>query len=371
MAMIFLGAGTSKSTYDIPLMTELQYNFSDSLKADDDQSIIEFYDELMENLTSSYEELNLDEEVDIEAVLTVLEDLSSAETFKKRWRHPSILNTLKSVDQLEILNNYLCKMDCDLASRTGKLLKSYVVRRCDISGKGANDDIYTEFFDLVLAKKGLVFKEFVNDPHSDANFSIFTTNYDICLEEYFRKKSHGYENGELRTRSGELIVDLTVGNTSLHGGSTSGAKIFKLHGSINWYKVRKRSGVFWTDQPSTLADTHETRYGVKDHEVVIYPIIGKEGRREPFSDVFSHLRQELLTNDSWFVAGYSFRDREIRDLFIDCIRRKDRLSKTTVFLIDPRADEIAKDRLSEASVVPINKEFDLDGLRCAREEIEG
>ncbi len=370
--MIFLGAGTSKSTYEVPLMTELQYNFSDSLRADEDQSIIEFYDELVENLTSSYEELNLDEGVDIEAVLTVLEDLSSAEAFNKRWRHPSILNTLKSLDQLKILDDFLCKLDCDLAKRTGRLLKSYVVERCDISGKPADDDIYTEFFDLVLGRKGLRFKEIINNPYNNATFSIFTTNYDICLEEYFRKRSHAFQNGETKTDSNELIVDLTSQNTPLYGGSVSGAKIFKLHGSMNWYKVRGRSEVFWTDQPSTLAGRHDTRYGVKDREVVIYPIIGKEGRREPFSDVFSHLRQALLTNDSWFVAGYSFRDREIRDLFIDCIRRREvRRSETTVFLIDPKADDIAKDRLSEVIVVPIDKGFDSDGLRCAREEIEG
>ena len=98
--VIFLGAGVSKATFELPSMIDLYQDFSAYLRnaGREYRDHNFFYEELLEIIeskTPKFEKI----EIDVETVLTVLTDLGNY-YIKERFNHPTILYLLKR-DRLE------------------------------------------------------------------------------------------------------------------------------------------------------------------------------------------------------------------------------------------------------------------------------
>lgn len=212
-----------------------------------------------------------------------------------------------------------------------------------------------------MKKEGIDFKVTLETKGTKAvYYTIFTTNYDMIVERYCRSRNLLYENGEIRDR----VVDISSRNTGLYGGARECFKIFKLHGSINWGEVKKGE-IRARDIP--VKPGERTVYGERfTKEMVIYPAREFYTFREPFYDMFDHLRTRLMAGDRCYIVGYSFRDPDIRGIFLDAVEKNDKLK---FCFIDPNVDEIVNERLSRIDdrIVKIDKEFGYEAIERLKE----
>lgn len=182
----------------------------------------------------------------------------------------------------------------------------------------------------------------------------------MIVENYSRSRHLLYENGELRDRS----VDISSRNRELYGAARECFKIFKLHGSINWGEVKKGK-IKARDIP--VKPGERTIYGERfAKEMVIYPAREFYTFREPFYDMFNHLRNRLVTGDRCYIVGYSFRDPDILGIFLDAVEKNHKLK---FYFIDPKVDDIVNERLSgiEDRIVKIDRPFGYEAIMRLKE----
>ena len=365
MITVFFGAGASKY-FGIPTMKEFPEDFEKYLEEKGEYDEKNLYKQIKGNLKEVFGDL------DLEAILTVLEDLSEKERFDSRFEHPSILFFLKSYNQISNTRKLIeieVKRDREVAKRLKEKLKGFIRMKC--TPKDFKDKIwlYDVFFDAFIGKiSGYGFKSVRERSGKVAVYcEIFTTNYDLCVENYCKIGNIAYINGEIIIDTGKQIVDITKNSGDLFSESAK-FHIYKLHGSINWYKIKDRDirdVIEWDRAPLNRGDM-TFDYTEIEGELMIYPIQEKQIYKDPFSDMFIRLKKSLESNDYCFVVGYSFRDEEIRGIFDDAMFERDRKGrKTRIFLIDLSADEIIENRLKSINelknveIKPINREFNI------------
>ena len=365
---VFFGAGASKY-FGIPTMKEFPEYFEEYLDGNGDDDEKNLYKRIKDNLKEVYGDL------DLEAILTVLEDLSEKERFDSRFEHPSILFFLKSYNQISNTGKLIeieVKSDREVAKRLKEKLKGFIRMKC--TSKDFKDKIwlYDEFFDAFIKKiPGYGFKSVRERSGKVAvDCEIFTTNYDLCIENYCKIGNIAYINGEIIIDTGKQIVDITKNSGDLFSKSSK-FHIYKLHGSIDWYKIKDRDirdVIEWDRVPLNRGDM-TFDYTEIERELMIYPIQEKQIYKDPFSDMFIQLKKSLESNDYCFVVGYSFRDEEIRGIFDDAMFERDRKERETkIFLIDPSAGGIITNRLKSINdlknveIKPINKVFNMSAI---------
>lgn len=169
---------------------------------------------------------------------------------------------------------------------------------------------------------------------------IFTVNYDLLLETGLERLRVPYFDGFVGTLKARFHTELVEGTP----GSDAVAvpvffvRLWKLHGSVNWA---------WQD------DQQIVRLGqpVTDGEAAaIYPSDTKyeESRRVPFVVLQDRLRRALHHPETLvIVAGYSFGDAHLNELFFDAAARRER-SEFVVFCYS----EIPKTLADRACTTP-------------------
>jgi hypothetical protein len=123
---------------------------------------------------------------------------------------------------------------------------------------------------------------------------IFTTNYDLLLEESFEAARVPYFDG-FTGGSAPFFDPVTVASNDL---PPRWSRVWKLHGSLGW---RSEGGML-------------IRSGQRKDSELIYPDHLKYDltQKQPYSALFERLKQFLLTPDSLLlVAGFSFRDSHV------------------------------------------------------------
>ena len=128
---------------------------------------------------------------------------------------------------------------------------------------------------------------------------IFTPNYDLLLEQALEETRTPYFDGFPGVRS-PLFDATSVDDARL---PSHWARIWKLHGSINWYQNADGDVI-----RSTTAKGHDRR--------VIHPshLKHEESRRMPYLAMLDRLRNFLRQPTAVLIlCGYSFRDGHIND----------------------------------------------------------
>lgn len=150
--------------------------------------------------------------------------------------------------------------------------------------------------------------------------TFFTTNYDTLLEDALalHKKivCDGFSGGAVGFWNAEKEFSSASADSNTY-------RLYKLHGSIDWYR-------------DDLAGLVRARYGVKyfasPENIMIYPQATKyvETQKDPFATLFLGLRRTLMDahQNTLITCGYSFGDGHI-NAEIESALRSD-LNQTTV-----------------------------------------
>jgi len=337
--VVFIGAGASVP-FGIPTMTEMVKKFEDQLtnhKLVSLQPWVVMYRSLYQDIKSR---LKYYRNYDIEALITALQDIIDFERIETRvLGNPSVHHFLadgndvpKRVESVRLFS----EKNREEARALLKQVQGFVAESCNIIEKPF--EIYTEFFHHVFLKQtGLTsFRDFANSSSPSTkkfNFIVFTTNYDCVLEAYCYAKRFDYDCGE----STQQKLEIGKENTQLYSFDREACMIHKLHGSINWYRDEDGRMCYGT-QPVRVGETTSLGRRV-DKELLIYPAYEKYTFREPFYEMFHHLKECLLRCKACYVVGYSFRDEDILGLFHDSMELNRDLR---ICLIDLNADTIKK-----------------------------
>ncbi len=132
---------------------------------------------------------------------------------------------------------------------------------------------------------------------------IFTTNYDLLMEQAFEDCCVPYFDGFAGVQ--KPFFDLRAMEEDML--PPRWARLWKLHGSINWYQVPDK-GVF---RGTTQGDGGSKR--------VIHPSHLKyhESRRMPYLAMIDRLRVFLKQPTATLIlCGYSFRDEHINEVIV-------------------------------------------------------
>jgi SIR2-like domain len=137
----------------------------------------------------------------------------------------------------------------------------------------------------------------------DHAVEIFTTNYDLLLEQAFERARIPYFDGFSGSRQ-PFFDPATVAADSL---PPTWARVWKIHGSIGW----ERS-----------ANGEIVRLAGRSNSDLIYPTHLKydQTQKMPYSALMERLRTFLLIPDSLLLAsGFSFADSHISAVLDECL----------------------------------------------------
>lgn len=143
----------------------------------------------------------------------------------------------------------------------------------------------------------------INGINRDYAVEVFTTNYDLLLEEAMERARTPYFDGFSGSKSA-FFDPSTISNNNL---PTRWIRLWKLHGSINW--SRNSSG-------------EVIRGAGIDDGTMVYPSHVKYDQTQsaPFSSLFERLKNFLLEPDSLLItSGFSFADAHITAKIDECL----------------------------------------------------
>lgn len=130
---------------------------------------------------------------------------------------------------------------------------------------------------------------------------IFTTNYDLLLEQALEESSAPYFDGFVGARKAFFDLGAVEDEALL---PSRWVRLWKIHGSLNW-RLEKNQAVVRSDQKTA------------DQSYLIYPSHLKydKSRKMPYLAMLDCLKSFLLTPSALlFVCGYSFADEHINDV---------------------------------------------------------
>lgn len=204
-----------------------------------------------------------------------------------------------------------------------------------------------------------------NPPGSIPEIPIVTTNYDLSAERYLRYRQADVNYGFEQNPGGRVLLTPSV----LRGETQSAAiKLVKLHGSIDWK---------WTDDGEVMmaegpVGTVTRRWETISGDAMVFPTRNKPASRRPFFDLLSIFADLLREKQFWLVIGYSFRDENLRRLFLDTLG-----GQRYMVVMSPRASDTVNSLRNEASpptdaehIVPVDAKFGTpEGMKKLRDRI--
>jgi hypothetical protein len=151
---------------------------------------------------------------------------------------------------------------------------------------------------------------------------VFTINYDLLIETALESVGASYSDGFIGNLQAGFRADIVEATgTSDDPYPSSFARVWKLHGSLNW-RVNESGKVVRTGAATSKGDV-----------AAIYPSDEKydESRRVPFTVLQDRFRKALAVPESLtLISGYSFGDQHLNEILFDAARRYPR-SEIIVF----------------------------------------
>lgn len=134
-----------------------------------------------------------------------------------------------------------------------------------------------------------------NSLDKDLKVNVFTLNHDTLVEQYLYSNDISYCDG-----FDDIQNDVRFWNNSFSQSSNDEVNLIKLHGSIDWFRLRNDSGNYHDEQIGIplVIDYWHTK--TKDKEYRTPP----EGRPEFLIGTFNKILQ--YTNEIFFDLNYQF-----------------------------------------------------------------
>ena len=163
---------------------------------------------------------------------------------------------------------------------------------------------------------------------------IYTTNYDLIIEQALEYKKLPYFDGFVGSINPFLIPESIEAENIKNDQNSyipySWIRLWKLHGSINWFLIKDKEG----NKRIVRCTNRELAEG---DELMIYPSKQKydESRRLPFL-VFQDRMRKFLSNGETLliVIGYSFGDDHLNEALFQALRANKRLAITALIFGD-------------------------------------
>ena len=134
-------------------------------------------------------------------------------------------------------------------------------------------------------------------------FRVFTTNYDLVMEEYGRMAGFEIVNGFKPAN----YLGRAWGNTWDHSAERL-MYLTKLHGSVNW----------WRNADDDILETGGIQDRNADDDIMVAPTEGgKQYDEKPFRTLMERFKEEMGEVDVLLAIGFSYRDREIVSIIRD------------------------------------------------------
>ena len=137
--------------------------------------------------------------------------------------------------------------------------------------------------------------------------NIFTTNYDLAFEYSMDKLLIEYTNGF----SGFLKRRFDLRNFQ----SRNKLKLYKVHGSVNWFL--DEDGI--VERQPIIQSNGIITPSSEENDVLIYPTFKKVEQtfNEPYSELMRGMLDALCENSNViFVLGYKYNDSHINDILL-------------------------------------------------------
>jgi len=342
----FFGAGAS-SSFGIPTMGKMTDQFTEEVSSHPESRV---YNNIKRKLD---EELAKDK-VDVESIFSVIEGLKNYND--EELGHLAIFAARSFLNQslLDLKIGFEMKQIKALEQR----FQAFIRRNCriNVAHRGDLRNVYRHFFDILASKGGHEISE------SGARFSsewiFFTTNYDRCLEAYWREDALVDINTGTKDHHGKRVLD-----SELFFGTPNTGLLIKLHGSTTWLHHKDFGFIEEKEVDIDLAKDSSDAY---DEELVIYPLSQKALYVEPYIKMLLRLGTEVKKRKVWIIIGYSFRDPIIQNIFVNYLTYKQR-----IVLVHPHAKEIFKRRLKacRAFKVPIERKFGEQNFKAVNNRI--
>lgn len=148
--------------------------------------------------------------------------------------------------------------------------------------------------------------KWINNIERETPIEIFTTNYDLLLEEAFESLSVPYFDGFVGAR--QPFFDLRAVEDNLIPKHWT--RLWKIHGSINWY-LKDEKDVY-----------RSTSLGESD-SYIIHPSHLKydQSRKMPYLALIDRLNKFLRQNSAVLImSGYSFSDDHLNDTILNALK---------------------------------------------------
>lgn len=130
---------------------------------------------------------------------------------------------------------------------------------------------------------------------------VFTTNYDLLMEQAFEESSTPFFDGFIGSRKAFFDLAAVEDEKIL---PSRWARLWKVHGSLNWIQEKDNKVI-------------RKQIAESDESYLIYPSHLKydQSRKMPYIAMLDRLKDFLLKNHSiLFMSGYSFGDEHINDV---------------------------------------------------------
>ncbi|TKF53221.1 SIR2 family protein [Vibrio lentus] len=223
----------------------------------------------------------------------LLEELSKAE--KNHKNIEDILSFLRSLILVSKGGVVRGLEESDLQDLE-KRICSEIVKKLDVSLPDSN----TPYHDLCT---------WIGSIDRKSPIELFTTNYDLLLEEALEDEEIPYFDGFVGSK--KSFFDLKAVEDNLIPSHWS--RLWKIHGSINWYQNHK-------DGKRSVFRSSEIKY---DESHLIYPshLKYEESRKMPYLALIDQLSRFVRKKSSLLIlSGYSFNDGHLNDTIVNALK---------------------------------------------------
>jgi hypothetical protein len=175
---------------------------------------------------------------------------------------------------------------------------------------------------------------------SQGDLDILTLNYDCSVEAVADREGVRLVDGFRFFWSPEEEFD------SEHTPGKPLIRLYKLHGSVSWYR---RATYEWVKLPVRPPETVGLLYftGEPLTEVMVYPAVQKDIGSTPLTDLMLRAQHALKEASVIVIVGYSLRDERIRESLYEAMARSRRAQ---IVLVDPQAESLANEWLADPGI---------------------
>jgi len=332
--MIFLGAGASKP-FGIKTLEEMS---NDLVKIMRDHQYGEIVDKIFENLQK------FGITPDFEAIYTIVDGLT---------------NLRQAVKNAGPLTAYVCRDLEQLSTKLDlrelpKLFRDFLYEKCKLKPDCIDymESTFDKLFEITKKSNAhdqriVPGEKHIAKPSLDLDYTIVTTNYDMTIELYHRKKKQPLADGFSQTED-PLIKKMDLATYTL----ARQRWLVKLHGSIWQYKYE--NSIFKTNE-----DPKNITIPVKIQEkMMIYPTGEKPILKYPYYNFYNIFKMQRW--NKLIAIGYSFRDEPVN---IAILENLEKTPNSNLIVINPDPEQVIQNLVGSTlpeiddRIIPVEGRF--------------